>query len=132
MLRKIKTCSCTSSTILSTQVIRELKDITFGPSVPDLAIISQNNDIVQVLCQDKNGLECLVAMYVAQTAKLYEQGRYYAAAIYDSPLKNKANLQKCKSIVSLSITNLNMFPGDFSVRSKHVCMNTETLLETSS
>ena len=112
------------------QGIRELQDITVGPSVPDSEIISQNKGIVQVLCQDKSRLECLGAMYVAERAELYQQSRYYAAAIYDSPLKNEANPQKFKGRVSLSITNFNMFPGDCSVRSEHVYMNTETLKDT--
>ena len=111
--------------IINQKGIREGKDLTFGPSVPDAARISQNKGILQVLCQDRNSLECLVAMYVARTAKFYEQGRYDAAAI-----KKEANPQQSKGMASLAITSFNIFSGNFLVRSKYVYTNTETFKDT--
>ena len=115
------------SDILNHQDIGEIKDVTFGPSVPDSEIIAEKKGIVQVLCQDKNGLQCLVAMYVAETNKLYQQGRYYAADIYNSPLDDKCDPQRYEGVASIFITNFDMFPGKSAVQSEHVYLDSKTL-----
>ena len=112
--------------ILDHQYIGEIREITFLPTVQAPKVAARKQSIVDVLCQDQNGVQYIVEMQITATAGFERRALYYASRAYSGQLFEGDNYNKLRDVIFLAITNFTMFPDEPAIKSDHIILNKKT------
>ena len=112
--------------ILDHQYIGEIREITFLPTAQAPKVAARKQSIVDVLCQDQNGVQYIVEMQITATAGFERRALYYAAKAYSGQLFEGDNYNKLRDVIFLAITNFTMFPDEPAIKSDHIILNKKT------
>ena len=103
--------------ILGLQGKDEVKEVTFLRTHQDPEIAMYRQSIVDVLCQDQNGVQFILEMQVSRHGGFEKRAQLYAAKAYsrqiikeDEHHKKLAVYAKLKGVIFLAIADFVMFP----------------------
>jgi len=103
-----------------------IKDVTLLNPMQHPEIASKKQSIVDVLCEDANGIKYIVEMQVAKVAGFEKRAQYYAAKAYASQPARGDTYDHLKEVIFLAITEYVMFPNKSEYKSDHVLLDQKT------
>jgi len=107
-----------------------IEEVTFLSPIQDPEIASKKQSIVDVLCQDKNGVQMIVEMQVAPTKGFEKRAQYYAAKAYSRQLnkgkKEDGRYYNLKKVIFIAISNYTIFKDKEDYKSDHVILDKKT------
>lgn len=109
--------------ILNKKGQEEITSITFLNPALDPRTLAEKRSIVDVLCQDQQGIRYIVEMQVANVKGFEKRAQYYAARAYVNQVKTGESHYDLKKIIFLAITNFVMFPDKLQHLSRHILLD---------
>jgi len=103
-----------------------IKEVTLLNPMQHPEIVSKKQSIVDVLCEDENGIKYIVEMQVAKVAGFEKRAQYYAAKAYASQPDKGDTYTHLKEVIFLAITEYVMFPNKSGYKSEHVLLDQKT------
>ena len=110
-----------------------ITEVTFLKTSQDPEISAYRQSIVDVLCQDQNGVQLIVEMQVSQHKGFEKRAQLYAAKAYSQQIikedenhKKLAVYAKLKGVIFLAIADFIMFPDKEAWQSTHWLLDTKT------
>lgn len=104
----------------------KVQAVSYLKTNQDPEIAAKKQSLLDVLCTDQLGRQCIVEMQVARTEGFEKRAQYYAAKAYARQLNEGDQYYRLKEIIFLAITNFTMFPDKFAYKSDHVVLDKET------
>ena len=127
VLKRIKISSFTSSTIFWGFTGKNaIQDIEFLSTIQDPDIASKKQSIVDVLCRDSTGVQCIIEMQVAKTKGFEKRAQYYAAKAYSRQADKGGQYHDLKEIIFIAIADCILFPDKSEYKSKHTIRDEDT------
>ena len=108
----------------------QIEEVEFLSTIQDAEIASKKQSIVDVLCEDKNGVQIIVEMQVAPTKGFEKRAQYYAAKAYSRQL-NKGQeadglYENLKAVIFIAIADYIVFPDKTEFKSDHIILDKAT------
>ena len=103
-----------------------IKTVTLLSPLQHPEIAFKKQSIVDVLCEDENGIKYIVEMQVAKVAGFEKRAQYYAAKAYASQADKGGTYEHLKEVIFLAITEYVMFPNKSDYKSEHVLLDQKT------
>jgi predicted transposase/invertase (TIGR01784 family) len=88
---------------------------------PDIR--SKKQSIVDVLCEDQNGVRFIVEMQVAKSPGFEKRAQYYASKVYSDQLRIGEDYKNLKEVIFLAIANYVVFPEKEAYKSDHILLD---------
>ena len=108
----------------------QIEEVTFLSPIQDPEIASKKQSIVDVLCQDKNGVQFIVEMQVAPTKGFEKRAQYYAAKAYSRQLnrgkKEDGKYSNLKEVIFIAISDCIIFKDKEEYKSDHIILDKKT------
>ena len=112
--------------ILDHEYIGQIVDVQFLPTVQNPDIAAKKQSILDVLCQDQDGVQYIVEMQVAKTAGFEKRAQYYASKAYSGQLEGGEGYEELKEVIFIAITDFVMFPEKEAIKSDHILLDRKT------
>jgi predicted transposase/invertase (TIGR01784 family) len=113
--------------ILGFEEDSKIVEVSFLPTVQDPDIASKKTSIVDVICQDKKGVQYIIEMQVAKYSGFEKRALYYASKAYIRQLdKGDKEYSKLKEVIFIAITDYVVFPQKKAYKSDHIILDKET------
>ena len=109
--------------VIVTSEKKKIKEITLLNPMQHPEIISKKQSIVDVLCEDEDGIKYIVEMQVAKVGGFEKRAQYYAAKAYSSQAEKGDTYGHLKEVIFLAITEYIMFPKKKDYKSVHVILD---------
>ncbi|WP_264704554.1 Rpn family recombination-promoting nuclease/putative transposase [Wolbachia endosymbiont (group B) of Apotomis betuletana] len=103
-----------------------IQDIEFLSTIQDPDIASKKQSIVDVLCRDSTGVQCIIEMQVAKTKGFEKRAQYYAAKAYSRQADKGDQYHNLKEIIFIAIADCILFPDKSEYKSKHTIRDENT------
>ena len=107
-----------------------IKEVTFLSTIQDPEIASKKQSIVDILCEDENGVKIIVEMQVSPQEGFEKRAQYYAAKAYSRQLykgkKEGARYVDLKAVIFIAISDNIIFPNKVFYKSDHVILDKNT------
>ena len=107
-----------------------IKEVTFLSPIQDPEIASKKQSIVDVLCEDENGMKIIVEMQVASTGGFEKRAQYYASKAYCGQLNKgqeaDGQYKNLKEVIFIAIADCILFPGKSDYKSNHITLDKKT------
>ncbi|WP_265033909.1 Rpn family recombination-promoting nuclease/putative transposase [Wolbachia endosymbiont (group A) of Sicus ferrugineus] len=103
-----------------------IQDIEFLSTIQDPDIASKKQSIVDVLCRDSTGVQCIIEMQVAKTKGFEKRAKYYAAKAYSRQADKGDQYHDLKEIIFIAIADCILFPDKSEYKSKHTIRDEDT------
>lgn len=104
----------------------EIQDVEFLSPIQDPEIAAKKQSIVDVLCRDKNGVQYIIEMQVAEHKGFEKRAQYYAAKAYSRQANTGDKYYNLKEIIFIAIANCEIFTGKAGYKSDHIILDKET------
>lgn len=111
----------------------QITSVSFLKTIQDPEIAAYRQSIVDVLCQDENGIQIIVEMQLSKHKGFEKRAQYYAAKAYsqqvikeDENHKKLAVYAKLKAVIFLAIADFVMFKDKTDWKSEHRLLDTKT------
>jgi predicted transposase/invertase (TIGR01784 family) len=111
----------------------QITEVTFLKTSQDPEISAYRQSIVDVLCQDQNGVQLIVEMQVSKHKGFEKRAQLYAAKAYSQQIikeddnhKKLAVYAKLKGVIFLAIADFIMFPDKEAWQSTYCLLDTKT------
>lgn len=104
----------------------KIQSVSYLKTNQDPDIASKKQSILDVLCVDQLGRQCIVEMQVAHTEGFEKRAQYYAAKAYARQLNEGDQYHRLKEIIFLAITDFVMFPEKEAYKSDHIVLDKVT------
>jgi len=105
---------------------KPIKEVTLLNPMLHPEAIHKKQSIVDVLCEDEDGVKYIVEMQVAKVGGFEKRAQYYAAKTYASQPDEGDEYQSLKEVIFLAITEYEMFPKKKDYKSVHVVLDDKT------
>ena len=105
---------------------KNVKSVQFMKTQQDIAIVTQKQSIVDVLCKDQDNSQYIIEMQVAKQKGFIKRAQYYAAKAYSNQIQIGDEYTKLNEIIFIAITDFVMFPEKKEFLSNHVILDKET------
>ena len=89
---------------------KPIKKVTFLKNELDPGTAAQKVSLVDILCEDQNGVRYIVEMQVFRQKGFEKRAQYYAAKAYTSQAKKNGEYNNLKEVIFLAIVDFDMFP----------------------
>ncbi|MBK4361676.1 Rpn family recombination-promoting nuclease/putative transposase [Candidatus Hamiltonella defensa] len=103
-----------------------ITEVTFLSPVQDPDILAKKQSLVDVLCQDKNGVKYIIEMQVAKTKGFEKRAQYYAAKAYSQQADQGDHYHELKEIIFIAIADCLIFPDKPSYKSDHIILDRDS------
>ena len=112
--------------VIVTSDKKKIKEVTLLNPIQHPEIMSKKQSIVDVLCEDEDGIKYIVEMQVAKVGGFEKRAQYYAAKAYSSQPDKGDTYSHLKEVIFLAITEYVMFPKKEDYKSVHVILDNKT------
>ena len=112
--------------MLDYEHIGQLMDVKILPSAQAPEIAPKKQSILDILCQDQQGIQYIIEMQVAKTKGFEKRAQYYAAKAYSDQLLAGQGVENLREVVFVAITDFIMFLNKTSVKSDHIILDRKT------
>ena len=103
--------------------MQRIKEVTLLNPMQHPETINKKQSIVDVLCEDEEGIKYIVEMQVAKVGGFEKRAQYYAAKTYASQPEKGEEYECLKEVIFLAITEYEMFPKKKDYKSVHVVLD---------
>ncbi|ASX26709.1 Rpn family recombination-promoting nuclease/putative transposase [Candidatus Williamhamiltonella defendens] len=103
-----------------------ITEVTFLSPIQDPDILAKKQSLVDVLCQDKNGVKYIIEMQVAKTKGFEKRAQYYAAKAYSQQADQGDHYHELKEIIFIAIADCLIFPDKPSYKSDHIILDRDS------
>ena len=90
---------------------KPIKEVTLLNPIQLPETIGKKQSVVDVLCEDEDGVKYIVEMQVAKVGGFEKRAQYYAAKTYSSQPNQGEDYSTLKEVIFLAITEYLMFPN---------------------
>ncbi len=105
---------------------KPIKEVTLLNPMLHPETLHKKQSIVDVLCEDEEGIKYIVEMQVAKVGGFEKRAQYYAAKTYASQPEKGEEYECLKEVIFLAITEYVMFPKKKDYKSVHVVLDEKT------
>ena len=112
--------------ILDHQYIGHIQNVEFLPTVTNPETAAKKQSILDVMCQDDQGMCYIVEMQVASTEGFEKRAQYYAAKAYSNQLHAGDGYENLKEVIFIAITDFVLFPNKAAVKSDHILLDKQS------
>jgi predicted transposase/invertase (TIGR01784 family) len=113
--------------ILGFEGYSKIFKVTFLQTIQDPDISAMKASIVDVLCEDSNGVQYIIEMQVAPDKGFTKRAIYYASKAYVHQMdKGEKEYASLKEVIFIAITDYVVFPDKAAYKSDHVILDKET------
>lgn len=105
---------------------KQITSVTFLSTIQDPDIAAKKQSIVDVLCQDDEGVRYIIEMQVAKTKGFEKRAQYYAAKAYSQQANRGDEYQNLKEIIFIAIADCTLFPEKTQYKSDHIILDRDT------
>ena len=101
--------------------------MTFLKTIQEPEIAAQRVSVVDVMCEDENGVRFIIEMQLARSTGFFKRAQLYAAKAYIEQREAKVEYKDLKEVVFVAIADTELFPHKSAVISHHLTLDKETL-----
>ncbi|GFN46393.1 MULTISPECIES: Rpn family recombination-promoting nuclease/putative transposase [Candidatus Regiella] len=105
---------------------KQITSVTFLSTIQDPDIAAKKQSIVDVLCQDDEGVRYIIEMQVAKTKGFEKRAQYYAAKAYSQQANRGDEYQNLKEIIFIAIADCTLFPEKTQYKSDHIILDRDS------
>ncbi len=105
---------------------QQIVEVKFLKTAQDPEIASKKQSIIDVLCHDEKGRQCIIEMQVARMPGFEKRAQYYASKAYSRQLVAGEDYTQLKEIIFIAITDFVMFKDKVEGHSTHVILDKQT------
>ena len=111
--------------ILERKDSNKIQNVTFLSPIQNPDIASKKQSIVDVLCEDVNGVQIIVEMQVSPMHGFEKRAQYYVAKAYSSQLNkgSEETYDKLKGVIFIAISDSIIFPEKKEYNSSHAILD---------
>ncbi len=112
--------------VLKNQLQKQIKEVIFLSPIQLPEALENKQSIVDVLCEDTDGVQFIVEMQVAQTKGFEARAQFYASKAFISQMNVGGKYENLKEVIFLAFCNFNVFPKKKAYKSEHVILDRNT------
>lgn len=102
---------------------QEITEVRFLNPFLNPDALAKKQSIVDVLCQDKNGVKYIIEMQVAKSKGFEKRAQYYAAKAYSQQAQKGDEYHDLKEIIFIAIADCLIFPDKLDYKSDHIILD---------
>ncbi|XWN34698.1 MAG: Rpn family recombination-promoting nuclease/putative transposase [Roseivirga sp.] len=112
--------------VLDHEHIGEIVEVELLPPVLNPEFAYDKESLVDLLCQDQNGVQYIIEMQVAHTEGFIKRAQYYASRAFSKQLLRGGGYEGLKEVIFLAITDFVLFPEKEAIKSDHLILDKQT------
>ena len=112
--------------MLDHEHIGQIASVELLPTIQNPEAVSKKESILDVLCEDQNGVRYIVEMQIASTDHFLKRAHYYAAQAYGRQLRGGEDYANLKEVIFLAIVDFKLFPNKKAIKSDHIVLDKVT------
>jgi predicted transposase/invertase (TIGR01784 family) len=113
--------------VLQGQLKNRIEEVQFLKTIQDPCSAGSKQSIVDVLCRDREGVQYIIEMQVAQEDGFQARAQYYAARAYTSQMKIGGIYQELKAVIFIAFCDFELFSKKKGYKSEHMTLDIKSL-----